>query len=162
PSSSRVRPKRRQRCSPCPRSTSPAWRPSSPRPTSAAGWCPWPASTPTTGCAWPTRSRSPTPSSCPPCWPASSPPSRPIRRGDQVGGGYVGVESQVDAEGWLHTGDQGSLDADGYLFVLGRADDVIIRGGENISPSEIEDALLRHPAVVGAAVVGLPDEEWGE
>jgi acyl-CoA synthetase (AMP-forming)/AMP-acid ligase II len=83
-------------------------------------------------------------------------------RGDQVGGGYVGVESQVDADGWLHTGDQGYLDDDGYLFVLGRGDDVIIRGGENISPSEIEDALLRHPAVVGAAVVGLPDVEWGE
>jgi acyl-CoA synthetase (AMP-forming)/AMP-acid ligase II len=83
-------------------------------------------------------------------------------RGDQVGGGYVGVESQVDVEGWLHTGDQGYLDDDGYLFVLGRGDDVIIRGGENISPSEIEDALLRHPAVVGAAVVGLPDVEWGE
>jgi fatty-acyl-CoA synthase len=83
-------------------------------------------------------------------------------RGDQVGGGYVGTESQVDAEGWLHTGDQGYLDDDGYLFVLGRGDDVIIRGGENISPSEIEDALLRHPAVVGAAVVGLPDVEWGE
>src|SRR5438270_2711132 len=83
-------------------------------------------------------------------------------RGDQVGGGYVGVESQVDDEGWLHTGDQGSLDDDGYLFVLGRGDDVIIRGGENISPSEIEDALLRHAAVVGATVVGLPDVEWGE
>src|SRR4051794_10888124 len=83
-------------------------------------------------------------------------------KGDQVGGGYVGVESQVDADGWLHTGDQGYLDDDGYLFVLGRGDDVIIRGGENISPSEIEDALLRHPAVVGAAVVGLPDVEWGE
>ena len=83
-------------------------------------------------------------------------------RGDQVGGGYVGVESQVDDQGWLHTGDQGYLDDDGYLFVLGRGDDVIIRGGENISPSEIEDALLRHPAVVGAAVVGLPDVEWGE
>jgi len=83
-------------------------------------------------------------------------------RGDQVGGGYVGTESQVDSDGWLHTGDQGYLDDDGYLFVLGRGDDVIIRGGENISPSEIEDALLRHPAVVGAAVVGLPDLEWGE
>jgi len=83
-------------------------------------------------------------------------------RGDQVGGGYVGMESQVDDEGWLHTGDQGYLDDDGYVFVLGRADDVIIRGGENLSPSEIEDALLRHPTVVGAAVVGLPDAEWGE
>jgi acyl-CoA synthetase (AMP-forming)/AMP-acid ligase II len=83
-------------------------------------------------------------------------------RGDQVGGGYVGVESQVDEDGWLHTGDQGQLDDEGYLFVLGRGDDVIIRGGENISPSEIEDALLRHPSVVGAAAVGLADVEWGE
>ena len=83
-------------------------------------------------------------------------------KGDQVGGGYVGTDSQVDDDGWLHTGDQGYLDDDGYLFVLGRGDDVIIRGGENISPSEIEDALLRHPAVAGAAVVGLPDVEWGE
>ena len=83
-------------------------------------------------------------------------------RGDQVGGGYVGTESQVDAEGWLHTGDQGLLDDEGYLFVLGRGDDVIIRGGENISPTEIEDTLLRHPTVAAAAVVGLPDVEWGE
>jgi acyl-CoA synthetase (AMP-forming)/AMP-acid ligase II len=83
-------------------------------------------------------------------------------RGDQVGGGYVGTDSHVDAGGWLHTGDQGSLDDEGYLFVLGRGDDVIIRGGENISPAEIEDTLLRHPGVAAAAVVGLPDVEWGE
>jgi len=83
-------------------------------------------------------------------------------RGDQVGGGYVGTDSQVDADGWLHTGDQGFLDDEGYLFVLGRGDDVIIRGGENISPAEIEDTLLRHPDVAAAAVVGLPDVEWGE
>ena len=83
-------------------------------------------------------------------------------KGDQVGGGYVGTESQVDPEGWLHTGDQGFLDDEGYLFVLGRGDDVIIRGGENISPAEIEDALMRHPLVAAAAAVGLPDMEWGE
>ena len=83
-------------------------------------------------------------------------------RGNQVGGGYVGTESQVDAAGWLHTGDRGFLDDEGYLFVEGRGDDVIIRGGENISPAEIEDTLLRHPAVVAAAAVGLPDVEWGE
>lgn len=83
-------------------------------------------------------------------------------RGDQVGGGYVGIESQVDADGWLHTGDQGVLDDEGYLWVLGRADDTIIRGGENISPAEIEDALMRHPDVAAAAAVGLPDTEWGE
>src|SRR3954468_942132 len=83
-------------------------------------------------------------------------------KGDQVGGGYVGTESQVDTEGWLHTGDQGFVDDEGYLFVLGRGDDVIIRGGENISPVEIEDALMRHPGVAAAAAVGLPDVEWGE
>lgn len=83
-------------------------------------------------------------------------------RGAQVGGGYVDQPSQLDDEGWLHTGDIGWIDDDGYLFVGGRADDVIIRGGENISPAEIEDALLRHPDVTGAAAVGLPDEEWGE
>jgi acyl-CoA synthetase (AMP-forming)/AMP-acid ligase II len=83
-------------------------------------------------------------------------------RGPQVSGAYVGHESPVDAEGWLHTGDMGWIDEDGYLYVAGRGDDVIIRGGENISPSEIEDSLLRHPAVAAVAVVGLPDEEWGE
>ncbi len=62
----------------------------------------------------------------------------------------------------MHTGDRGWLDVDGYLFCEGRADDTIIRGGENIGPAEIEDALLTHDAVSAAAVVGLPDEEWGE
>lgn len=83
-------------------------------------------------------------------------------RGDQVGGGYRGAESRVDANGWLRTGDQGYIDADGFVFIIGRLDDMIIRGGENISPAEIEDALLRHTDVVSAAVVGIPDEEWGE
>jgi acyl-CoA synthetase (AMP-forming)/AMP-acid ligase II len=83
-------------------------------------------------------------------------------RGPQVSGAYADQPSTVDGDGWLRTGDLGWIDADGYLYVAGRADDVIIRGGENISPSEIEDALLRHPAVAQTAVVGLPDEEWGE
>ncbi len=83
-------------------------------------------------------------------------------RGDQVGGAYADVESKTDADGWLHTGDRGWLDVDGYLFCEGRADDTIIRGGENISPAEIEDALLTHDAVSTACVVGLADEEWGE
>jgi acyl-CoA synthetase (AMP-forming)/AMP-acid ligase II len=81
--------------------------------------------------------------------------------GDQVSGAYVGVEGSGDG-GWLVTGDLGWMDAEGYLFVSGRADDVIIRGGENLSPSEIEDAMLRHPDVTAAAVVGVPSEEWGE
>jgi acyl-CoA synthetase (AMP-forming)/AMP-acid ligase II len=84
-----------------------------------------------------------------------------LLRGDQVSGEYVGVSRQVDADGWLHTGDRGSVDAEGYVFVEGRGDDTIIRGGENIAPAEIEDVLMRHEAVASAAVVGLPDEEWG-
>ena len=83
-------------------------------------------------------------------------------RGDQVSGRYVGQGSAVGDEGWLVTGDLGHIDDDGYLFVHGRSDDVIIVGGENISPGEVEDCLLRHPAVTAAAVVGVPDEEWGE
>jgi acyl-coenzyme A synthetase/AMP-(fatty) acid ligase len=54
------------------------------------------------------------------------------------------------------------VDADGFLFIEGRSDDTIIRGGENIAPAEIEDVLLTHPAVAEAAVVGVPDEEWGQ
>lgn len=83
-------------------------------------------------------------------------------RGGQVGGGYLGARSQVDDDGWLHTGDRGHIDDDGYIFISGRADDMIIRGGENISPTEIEDTLLRHPDIASVAVVGLPDLEWGE
>jgi acyl-CoA synthetase (AMP-forming)/AMP-acid ligase II len=83
-------------------------------------------------------------------------------RGAQVSGDYVGQGSQRDDDGWLHTGDRGRVDDDGYVFVDGRGDDTIIRGGENLAPAEIEDTLLRHPAVAGAAVVGIPDEEWGE
>ena len=83
-------------------------------------------------------------------------------RGSQVSGEYVGHGSQRDADGWLRTGDLGRVDVDGYLFVEGRGDDTIIRGGENLAPAEIEDALLSHTAVAAAAVVGVPDEEWGE
>jgi acyl-CoA synthetase (AMP-forming)/AMP-acid ligase II len=83
-------------------------------------------------------------------------------RGAQVSGTYLDSATSLDESGWLVTGDVGSIDEDGYLFVEGRADDVIIRGGENLSPSEIEDTLLRHDAVVAVAVVGVPDPEWGE
>jgi acyl-CoA synthetase (AMP-forming)/AMP-acid ligase II len=83
-------------------------------------------------------------------------------RGDQVSGKYVGTESKTDTEGWLHTGDRGWLDIEGYLFCEGRADDTIIRGGENLAPAEIEDALLQHDAISVAAVVGLDDETYGE
>lgn len=82
--------------------------------------------------------------------------------GPQVAGSYLDDSPNAVDDGWLVTGDLGYVDAEGYLFIKGRADDVIIKGGENISPSEIEDALLRHPDVTAAAVVGVPDEEWGE
>ncbi|MCG3168877.1 MAG: 2-succinylbenzoate--CoA ligase [Pseudomonadales bacterium] len=83
-------------------------------------------------------------------------------RGEQVSGEYAGRGSALDKDGWFPTRDAGSMDADGYLFLEGRADDVIVRGGENMSPGEIEDVLLEHAAVADAAVVGIPDEQWGE
>ena len=70
--------------------------------------------------------------------------------------------SAIDAEGWLHTGDLGSLDEHGYCRVQGRRKDIIIRGGENIYPREVEDVLHTHPAVLDASVVGIPDRDWGE
>jgi acyl-CoA synthetase (AMP-forming)/AMP-acid ligase II len=83
-------------------------------------------------------------------------------RGEQVSGEYLGRGSALAADGWFPTRDGGWLDEEGYLFLEGRVDDVIVRGGENLSPGEIEDVLLEHPAVADAAVVGVPDEEWGE
>ncbi len=68
----------------------------------------------------------------------------------------------IDAEGWLHTGDLGTMDAQGFVRVTGRVKDMIIRGGENHFPAEIEAVLVEHPAVTQVAVVGLPDEKWGE
>ena len=83
-------------------------------------------------------------------------------RGEQVSGEYLGHGAAVDADGWFPTRDRGWVDEDGYLFIEGRSDDTIIRGGENIAPAEVEDVLLTHPAVASAAVVGLPDDEWGQ
>jgi fatty-acyl-CoA synthase len=68
----------------------------------------------------------------------------------------------LDAEGWVHTGDLGVMNADGYIQVTGRLKDMIIRGGENIYPREIEDVLAEHPAVAQAAVYGVADAKWGE
>ena len=77
--------------------------------------------------------------------------------------GYVGIEhGTVDSEGWLHTGDLGHLNADGYLFIDGRSKDIVIRGGENIACPHVEEALLAHPDVVEAAAIGLPHADLGE
>lgn len=82
-------------------------------------------------------------------------------QGEQVSGEYLGHGDSPD-DGWFRTRDAGHLDADGFLYVHGRLDDVIVRGGENLSPGEIEGVLLEHPAVESAAAVGIPDAEWGE
>jgi fatty-acyl-CoA synthase len=68
----------------------------------------------------------------------------------------------IDGDGWLHTGDLGSMDERGFLSVTGRVKDMIIRGGENLFPAEIEGVILEHPAVIETAVVGMPDDRWGE
>jgi fatty-acyl-CoA synthase len=72
------------------------------------------------------------------------------------------TEAAIDEDGWLHTGDLGTMDAQGFVRVTGRVKDMIIRGGENLFPAEIESVLVEHPLVTQAAVVGLPDEKWGE
>ncbi|WP_134324986.1 class I adenylate-forming enzyme family protein [Cumulibacter soli] len=82
-------------------------------------------------------------------------------RGEQVSGRYAETGSVLDADGYFDTRDRGTVDDAGYLFIEGRDDDTIIRGGENIAPVEIEDALLCHEDVEDAVVVGVPDEEWG-
>jgi o-succinylbenzoate---CoA ligase len=80
-----------------------------------------------------------------------------LARGPMVSPGALDPQT-----GWLHTGDRGRVDADGYLWVEGRLKDVIVTGGENVACAEVERVLEEHPAVVEAAVVGLPDAEWGE
>jgi acyl-CoA synthetase (AMP-forming)/AMP-acid ligase II len=82
-------------------------------------------------------------------------------RGDQVSGEYK-ERSALVADGWFPTRDAGWLDEDGYLFLTGRADDVIVRGGENISPGEIEDVLVTLPALADACAVAVASVEWGE
>ncbi|GFG83942.1 class I adenylate-forming enzyme family protein [Mycolicibacter algericus] len=83
-------------------------------------------------------------------------------RGPQVSGKYAEIGSVLDAEGWFPTKDVATADAAGYLFIGGRSDDTIIRGGENIAPSEVEDVLIEHPDVHDVAVVGLDDPQWGQ
>jgi acyl-CoA synthetase (AMP-forming)/AMP-acid ligase II len=83
-------------------------------------------------------------------------------RGGQVSGRYAEIGSVLDEDGWFPTKDVAMLDADGYLFIGGRSDDTIIRGGENIAPAEVEDVLVEHPMVRDVAVVGVEDTQWGQ
>jgi long-chain acyl-CoA synthetase len=88
-----------------------------------------------------------------------------VVRGDPVMLGYLNnreATAKTLAGGWLHTGDMGRFDAHGYLTLVDRSKDLIISGGSNIYPREVEEVLLRHPAVREVAVIGEPDPDWGE
>jgi long-chain acyl-CoA synthetase len=87
-------------------------------------------------------------------------------RGPNVMAGYANRPAETAAaltpEGWLRTGDGGFLDDEGYLFLTDRIKDMIVTGGENVYPVEVEEVLAQHPAVAEVAVIGVPDERWGE
>jgi len=89
-----------------------------------------------------------------------------LTRGYAVMRGYWGDEVKtreaIDADGWMHTGDLATLDAEGYCNIVGRSKDMVIRGGENISPREVEEFLHRHPKVLDVQVIGVPDAKYGE
>jgi len=89
-----------------------------------------------------------------------------LARGPRVMTGYWRDEEKTSQvmtqDGWLRTGDMGWMDEEGYIYLAGRVDDMIIRGGENISPEEVENVLESHPKVEEAAVIGIPDPEWGQ
>lgn len=88
-----------------------------------------------------------------------------VTQGPNIMRGYWNKPEQTAAalrNGWYHTGDLGRLDADGYLYLVDRAKDMIVSGGENVYCSEVEEALYKHPAVLEAAVFGVPDDKWGE
>jgi fatty-acyl-CoA synthase len=89
-----------------------------------------------------------------------------VVRGPRIMKGYWSDQQKTSqaltVDGWLRTGDMGWMDEEGYIYLGGRADDMIIRGGENISPEEVEDVLHSHPKVEEAAVIGIPDPEWGQ
>jgi long-chain acyl-CoA synthetase len=92
-------------------------------------------------------------------------PGEICARGDNISPGYFQMPeatAETFRDGWLHTGDIGYLDHDGYLFIVGRKKDLIIRGGLNIYPKDVEEALASHPAVLECAVVGVPDRLMGE
>jgi fatty-acyl-CoA synthase len=89
-----------------------------------------------------------------------------ITRGPNIMKGYwnnpEATAAAIDGEGWFHTGDIGYLDEDGFLFIADRLKDMVITGGENVYPAEVESALYSHPAIAEIAVIGLPDQRWGE
>jgi O-succinylbenzoic acid--CoA ligase len=96
---------------------------------------------------------------------AEGEPGEILVRGPTVTPGYLNqpvATAEALEDGWLHTGDLGYLDAEGYLYVLDRRDDLIVSGGENVYPAEVESALQSHPAVLEAGVVGVPHERWGQ
>ncbi|MCU0261507.1 MAG: AMP-binding protein, partial [Ilumatobacteraceae bacterium] len=87
-------------------------------------------------------------------------------RSQQVMKGYWNLpaetEKSITRDGWFKSGDAGYLDADGYLYIHDRVKDMIVSGGENIYPAEVENVLMAHPAIADVAVIGVPDEKWGE
>src|SRR4051795_10140662 len=83
-----------------------------------------------------------------------------IQEGEILVQGPTVAPGRADADGWLHTGDLGHIDEEGFLYVRDRIDDMIVSGGENVIPAEVEEVLLRHPAVAEAAVIGREDPEW--
>lgn len=89
-----------------------------------------------------------------------------VARGPRIMSGYFKDEEKTakafTKDGWLRTSDTGYRDEDGYFYLAGRGDDMIIRGGENISPEEVENALYSHPKIEEVAVIGVPDPEWGQ
>jgi fatty-acyl-CoA synthase len=89
-----------------------------------------------------------------------------LYRGPNVMKGYwnrpEATAEAIDAEGWFHTGDAGSVDEDGFLFISDRVKDMVISGGENVYPAEVESVLYEHPAIAEVAIIGLADEKWGE
>lgn len=93
-------------------------------------------------------------------------PGELMVRGDNVMTGYYkdpeNTAKTLEPDGWMHTGDLGYMDEDGFVFVTGRIKELIIKGGENIAPREIDEALLKHPAVLEAAAVGIPDPNYGQ
>jgi fatty-acyl-CoA synthase len=89
-----------------------------------------------------------------------------VVRGPNVTKGYWGLPDAtakaIDEDGWLHTGDAGFFDEEGFLTVSDRIKDMIVTGGENVYPAEVESQLMRHPAIAEIGLIGEPDDQWGE